>query len=88
MDILLDMFQKTGFLQITWGNVLMWIVSMVFLILAIQKGYEPLLLVPISFGILLANIPLAEFMKEIQSDLYNPSMRTMHQEGEITWKTL
>jgi oxaloacetate decarboxylase beta subunit len=64
MDILLDMFQKTGFLQVTWGNVLMWIISMVFLFLAIQKGYEPLLLVPISFGILLANIPLAEFMKE------------------------
>jgi len=64
MDVLFEMIQKTGFMQITWGNVLMWAVSMVFLFLAVQKDYEPLLLVPISFGILLANIPLTEFMKE------------------------
>ncbi len=64
MDFLIAMFQKTGFFHITWGNVLMWIIAMVFLFLAIQKGYEPLLLVPIGFGIVLANIPLAEFMKE------------------------
>lgn len=64
MDMLFEIFQKTGFVSITWGNVLMWGISMVFLFLAVRKDYEPLLLVPISFGILLANIPLAEFMKE------------------------
>ncbi len=64
MEIFFDLVQKTGFVNITWGNVLMWLIAMVFLFLAVKKDYEPLLLVPISFGILLANIPLAEFMKE------------------------
>lgn len=64
MDQLFEILQRTGFLHITWGNVLMWAVSMVFLFLAVKKEFEPLLLVPISFGILLANIPLADFMKE------------------------
>lgn len=64
MEQIFEIVQKTGFMHITWGNVLMWGVSMLFLFLAIKKEFEPLLLVPISFGILLANIPLADFMKE------------------------
>ncbi|MDY6356725.1 MAG: sodium ion-translocating decarboxylase subunit beta [Catonella sp.] len=47
---------QTAFSYMTWGNVIMIFVAIVFLYLAIKKGYEPLLLVPISFGMLLVNI--------------------------------
>lgn len=41
----------------TWGNAIMIVVGLVFIVLAITKDYEPLLLVPIGFGILIGNIP-------------------------------
>ena len=44
----------------TWGRIIMFIVCFVLFYLAIAKGFEPLLLIPIAFGGLLANIPLAE----------------------------
>jgi oxaloacetate decarboxylase beta subunit len=44
----------------TWGRIIMFIVCFVLFYLAIAKGFEPLLLLPIAFGGLLANIPLAE----------------------------
>ncbi len=47
---------QTAFATMSWGNLLMIFVALVFLYLAIAKGYEPLLLVPISFGMLLVNI--------------------------------
>ncbi len=54
---LLDFFQTTGFALITWKMVIMWAVVVVLLWLAIAKGFEPLLLIPIAFGALIANIP-------------------------------
>lgn len=54
---LLQFFQLTGFAQITWQMVVMWGVVAVLLYLAVYKGFEPLLLVPIAFGALLANLP-------------------------------
>ncbi len=47
----------TGFGVLGWETVLMWIISFVLLYLGIFKQYEPLLLVPIGFGVLLANLP-------------------------------
>lgn len=47
---------QTAFLNLAWGNYLMILVAFVFLYLAIKKGYEPLLLVPIAFGMLLVNL--------------------------------
>ena len=47
---------QTAFFNLTWGNYLMILVACVFLYLAIRKGFEPLLLVPIAFGMLLVNI--------------------------------
>jgi oxaloacetate decarboxylase beta subunit len=44
----------------TWGRIIMFLVCFVLFYLAIAKGFEPLLLLPIAFGGLLANIPLAE----------------------------
>ena len=51
-----NLLHQTAFLNLTWGNYVMILVAFVFLYLAIKKGYEPLLLVPISFGMLLVNI--------------------------------
>lgn len=51
-----NLLHQTAFFNLTWGNYLMIAVACVFLFLAIKKGYEPLLLVPIAFGMLLVNI--------------------------------
>lgn len=56
---LIQFIETTGFANLTWGNVLMIGVACVLLFLAIKKGFEPLLLVPIGFGMLLANIPIS-----------------------------
>ncbi len=51
-----NLLQQTAFVSMTWGNILMIFVAFIFLYLAIAKGFEPLLLVPIAFGMLLVNI--------------------------------
>lgn len=56
LDTLSNLLQQTAFVSLTWGNYVMILVALIFLYLAIAKGYEPLLLVPISFGMLLVNI--------------------------------
>lgn len=60
MDYVFDTFsnliKQSAFFNITYGNLLMIIIACVFLYLAIKKEYEPLLLVPISFGMLLVNM--------------------------------
>ncbi len=56
LDTMGNLLHQTAFLNLTWGNYLMIAVACVFLYLAIAKGYEPLLLVPIAFGMLLVNI--------------------------------
>ena len=53
---LANLLQQTAFLNLTFGNFIMILVAFVFLYLAIRKGFEPLLLVPIAFGMLLVNI--------------------------------
>ena len=55
-NTLSNLIQQTALFNISWGNILMIVVSLVLLYLAIVKGFEPLLLVPISFGMLLVNI--------------------------------
>jgi len=68
-EILVNLWATTGFVTMTGGHLLMIGVSCVFLYLAIYKGYEPLLLVPISFGMLLANLPMAGLMDGPQGNL-------------------
>jgi oxaloacetate decarboxylase beta subunit len=59
---LTNFWQDTGFANIEGGQIIMILVSFVLLFLAIKKGFEPLLLVPIAFGMLLANLPIAGVM--------------------------
>ena len=51
-----NLVHQTAFFNLTWGNYLMVLVALFFMYLAIKKEYEPLLLVPISFGMLLVNL--------------------------------
>ena len=51
-----NLMHQTAFFNLSWGNYLMIVVACVFLYLAIAKGFEPLLLTPIAFGMLLVNI--------------------------------
>ena len=55
LDTLQNLLNQTGFATLEWGNYVMILVALVFMYLAIAKGFEPLLLVPISFGMLLSN---------------------------------
>ena len=56
VSTLSNLIHQTAFFNLTWGNYLMILVACVFLYLAIAKGFEPLLLTPIAFGMLLVNI--------------------------------
>ncbi|MBI5063044.1 MAG: sodium ion-translocating decarboxylase subunit beta, partial [Desulfatitalea sp.] len=56
------LISQTGMPHLTWGQVLMLFVSLIFMYLAVGKNFEPLLLLPIGFGIFLTNFPLAPIM--------------------------
>lgn len=62
VDIIVDFIKNIGFASLTVGQLLMIGISCLLLYLAIKRGFEPLLLVPIAFGMLLANLPLAGIM--------------------------
>ena len=58
IDGFLQFYQYTGFANVTVGHVVMLLVGAFFIYLGIAKHYEPLLLVPIGFGILVGNVPV------------------------------
>ncbi|MGN0204923.1 MAG: sodium ion-translocating decarboxylase subunit beta, partial [Coprococcus sp.] len=60
-----NLVHQSAFFNLTWGNLVMVLVACIFLYLAIGKGYEPLLLVPISFGMLLVNL-YPDIMKTLE----------------------
>jgi oxaloacetate decarboxylase beta subunit len=62
MDIFFEFLQTTGFAQMTIGNLAMIIIGLIFITLAITKDYEPLLLVPIGFGVVVGNIGYVDTM--------------------------
>lgn len=66
-DAIIDFFSSTGFAMMTPAHIIMLLISFLLLYLAIVKGFEPLLLIPIAFGMLLANIPGAGLMAEPQN---------------------
>ena len=75
-DTLGNLVQQTAFFNLTFGNFIMIIVACVFLYLAIAKEYEPLLLVPISFGMLLVNI---------YPDIMQAAEETANNTGGLLW---
>ena len=56
VDAVVGIFEDSGLLTLNWQNYVMIGISIVLLYLAIKKQYEPLLLLPIAFGMLLVNI--------------------------------
>jgi len=70
------LISDSGFSAVTWQQCLMMLISFVLMYLAIKKQYEPLLLLPIAFGMLLTNLPLA--------GLYHPEI-FINETGHIDW---
>lgn len=64
MENLISLWHSTGFYNFTSGQAFMMLVGFVLLFLAISKGFEPLLLLPIGFGAILSNIPVAGIAEE------------------------
>ena len=62
IETLQGILAESGFAALQWQNVVMFIVSFILIYLAIKKEYEPLLLLPIAFGMLLRNLPLTGLM--------------------------
>ena len=86
MQDILKIIQESGFAHLELGNYLMFLIAFVLTYLAITKNYEPLLLIPISFGIVIANFPLAELGSDqdgIIGLIYKMGIKT-----EITLSTL
>lgn len=81
MEKLLEIWQQSGISQMSWGEGAMIAVGLVLLYLAIRKGFEPLLLVPIGFGTLLVNIPGASFDT---APIYN-ALGQMEQPGGLMY---
>ena len=57
-EVITKIAQGSGFAALDWKTVLMLFIACVLLYMGIGKGFEPLLLVPIAFGMLLANLPI------------------------------
>ena len=76
MDAIKDFLSTTGFAMFAdnWGQLVMLLVSFVLLYLAIVKKFEPLLLLPIAFGMLLTNLPGA--------GMYHPELFA---DGYVHW---
>ena len=64
IDSLVKLWEDSGFVALTWQSILMILIACVLIYLAIAKKFEPLLLLPIAFGMLLANLPLTGLMNE------------------------
>lgn len=64
MDNLISLWHSTGIYNFTAGQAFMMLVGFLLLFLAIKKGFEPLLLLPIGFGAILSNIPIAGIAEE------------------------
>ncbi len=79
MDTALELLRHSGFVNLSWGNWVMFAIAATLIYLAITKKYEPLLLIPIGFGAILANLPLAEmgsYGNGIMALIYQQGIKT------------
>lgn len=63
-SVIAGILEESGFAHLGWQNCVMFIISFILMYLAIKKEFEPLLLLPIAFGMMLANLPEAGLMAE------------------------
>ncbi len=87
LDVLHTIIVQTGFLSLTWGHVVMWAIGLGFLYLAVAKKYEPLLLLPIGFGIFLVNFPLTPLMGVNPDSGHEHLFQIFHHYG-IQWEVI
>ena len=78
LSVFAELLAQSGFAAITWQQCVMLLVSFVLLYLAIKKQFEPLLLLPIAFGMFLANLPLAGLMNEADHWYQSGVLRIMY----------
>lgn len=96
IDALVSLFYDSGLMSLTWQNYVMVAVACVLLYLAIKKQFEPLLLLPIAFGMLLVNLyppimappsttemPLAEYVSSHIGDFGNLNLETLLSEANL-----
>ena len=90
MDAFLNIIEQTGFYQVfsnfgmTWGNLVMILISLLLLYLAIVKQFEPLLLLGIAFGMLLTNLPGANmYHAELWTNFMTEGHADFHSYGKI-----
>ena len=76
LQSLIDLACDTGFLYVDWRMIVMWGVVAVLMYLAVFKEFEPLLLVPIAFGALLANLPTEGVLNKPAGALIAPAEGT------------
>ncbi len=85
MQAFATLLHNSGFAGLTWQNLVMFAVGGVLIYLAIRKGYEPLLLIPIGFGAILANLPYAmmsaSMAHEHGSGLGHPLLQMVYDVG-------
>jgi len=81
LEALLDFAKSTGFYGLTIGAILMMGIACILLYLAIVKKFEPLLLVPIAFGVLLTNLPFAGLMAEPMMEIKENMIHTVQPGG-------
>ena len=82
MNELLELWKRTGFADLQWQMVVMWVVVATLLYLAIVKGFEPLLLIPISLGALVSNLPIQEII--MNAPVYDPDGSLLG-DGGLFW---
>jgi oxaloacetate decarboxylase beta subunit len=75
VDAISGLASSSGLANMSIKSFIMILISFVFMYLAIAKGFEPLLLLPISFGMMLSNLPL--------TDMYHPELFVINEEGHI-----
>ncbi len=81
LEAILNFARSTGFYGLNLGAVLMIAISCLLLYLAIKRGFEPLLLVPIAFGVLLTNLPFAGMMAPPVMEITKEGIHTLEPGG-------
>ena len=86
LKVFFGILHTTGFMNLTWGHPVMWIIGLFFLYLAIAKKFEPLLLVPIGFGIFIVNFPLTPLMGVSEEGV--PELLQIFYRYGIAWEVI
>jgi sodium ion-translocating decarboxylase beta subunit len=68
IDVLIKLWETSGFAALTWQHGVMIAIALVLIYLAVARKFEPLLLLPIAFGVLLANLPVTGIMGKATGD--------------------